>query len=426
MTNLTNLPNGWAAVFWGVITFSILIVLHEGGHFLAARAFGLKVHEFMLGLPSPGLRWRSRRSGVTYGVTVLPLGGYVRIAGMEPGHEDELLAGALGQLVEHSRMDASDLASLLAVPRERASALLTTLEDYGAAEAVEDSMDWVPLVAYADGEDEAALLARVRSTVYRGLPTWKRVTVLAMGVLVNIVSAILILTLALTLVGIPKPTTTLAGIAVGGPAAAAGMRAGDRITAIAGVQIAGWDQLRAQMARAKPGAPVIITIVRGSATLPVSVVPTVATGGGGYLGVTSGLKNVPMGLGPAVAESFAMVGAVFVAIGRFFNPATFQESLQGARSVVGISYEVASAAEQGPLAYAWMVALLSLSLGIMNMLPIPPLDGGKIALELGERLFGRRVPRKVSIAFSVVGTLLLFSLIFYLMYADVVRYIIKG
>jgi regulator of sigma E protease len=180
------------------------------------------------------------------------------------------------------------------------------------------------------------------------------------------------------------------------------------------------------MARAKPGTPVIITIVRGSATLPVSVVPTVATGGGGYLGVTSGLKNVPMGLGPAVGESFAMVGAVFVAIGRFFNPATFQESLQGARSVVGISYEVASAAEQGPLAYAWMVALLSLSLGIMNMLPIPPLDGGKIALELGERIFGRRVPRKVSIAFSVVGTLLLFSLIFYLMYADIVRYIIKG
>jgi len=426
MNTLTNLPSGWAAVFWGVITFSILIVLHEGGHFLAARAFGLKVHEFMLGLPSPGLRWRSRRSGVTYGVTVLPLGGYVRIAGMEPGHEDALLAGALGLLVEHSRMDAADLSTLLGVSRDRASALMTTLEDYGAAEAVADSMDWVPLVGYLDGEDEAALLARVRTTVYRGLPTWKRVTVLSMGVIVNIVSAIVILTLALSLVGIPTPTTTLAAIAVDGPAAVAGMQRGDRITAIESTPIGAWSELKAAMAKAKPGVPITITIVRGSRTIPLSVTPTTTTGGGGYLGVTSGLKNVPMGFGAAVGQSFAMVGAVFVAIGKFFNPSTFAESIQGARSVVGISYEVASAAEQGPLAYAWMVALLSLSLGIMNILPIPPLDGGKIAVELGERLFGRRVPRKVSIAFSVVGTVLLFSLIFYLMYADIVRYIIKG
>jgi regulator of sigma E protease len=426
MTSLTNLPSGWAAVFWGVITFSILIVLHEGGHFLAARAFGLKVHEFMLGLPSPGLRWRSKRSGVTYGVTVLPLGGYVRIAGMEPGHEDELLAGALGLLVEHSRMDVADLSSLLGVSRDRATALMTTLEDYGVAEAVEDSMDWVPLVAYQDGEDEAALLARVRSTVFRGLPTWKRITVLSMGVLVNITSAIVILTLALTLVGIPKPTTTLAAIALDGPAAAAGMQRGDRVVAIQGTPITGWDQLKAAMAKSKPGTTITITVVRGSSTIPLSVTPTVTTGGGGYLGVTSGLKNVPLGFGAAVGQSFSLVGAVFVAIGRFFNPATFAQSLQGARSVVGISYEVASAAEQGPLAYAWMVALLSLSLGIMNILPIPPLDGGKIALEIGERLFGRRVPRKLSIAFSVAGTVLLFSLIFYLMYADVVRYIIKG
>jgi regulator of sigma E protease len=62
----------------------------------------------------------------------------------------------------------------------------------------------------------------------------------------------------------------------------------------------------------------------------------------------------------------------------------------------------------------------------MNMLPIPPLDGGKIALEVWERIMRRHVPRKVSIAFSTAGTLLLFSLVFYLMYADVVRYVIRG
>jgi regulator of sigma E protease len=426
MTPITSLPSGGAAIFWGVITFSLLVVLHEGGHFLAARAFGVKVHEFMLGLPSPAIKWRSRRSGVTYGVTALPLGGYVRIAGMEPGHEDELLGAALGHLARRGRLDAGDLAALLGVPRDRATALLTTLEDYGAAVPVSDSIDWTPLVSHTADEDDAALLARVRTTVFRGQPTWKRVTILSMGVLVNIVSAMLILTLALTLVGVPTPLTSFAQVAKGSAAAAAGIRPGDRVVSFGGAPISSWAQLKSVLAAAKPGRAVAIQVRRGGSTLTLTVAPTARPGGGELLGVTAATRNVPMTLWASLRESFVMVGAVFVAIVRFFNPATFATSLQGARSVVGISYEVANAAAEGPLAYAWMVALLSLSLGVMNILPIPPLDGGKIALEIGERLAGRKVPRRLSIAVSAAGTLLLFSLIFYLMYADVMRYIIRG
>jgi regulator of sigma E protease len=426
MTPITNLPSGWAAIFWGIITFSFLIILHEGGHFLAARAFGVKVHEFMLGLPGPGLRWRSKRSGVTYGVTVIPLGGYVRIAGMEPGHEDELLGRALGYLVTHSRLDAGDLAATLAVPRERATALLTTLEDYGVAEAVPDSMDWVPLVSHLPGEDDDALLTRVRSKVYRGQATWKRITILAMGVLVNILGAILILTVALAVLGVPTPTTSVKDVAAGSPAASAGVLPGDRIIAFGGTPVSSWVQLKAALLAAKPGVPVPVTLARGSTTVTLKVAPTARTEGGTYFGVTAVSPSVPMSITEAFTQSITMVGLVAVAIVRFFNPATFASSLQGARSVVGISYEVATAAADGPLTYAWFVCLLSLSLGFMNVLPVPPLDGGKIAVEVVEWVFRRRIPRRVSLAFSAVGTLLLFSLIFYLMYADVVRYIIRG
>jgi len=426
MTSLTNLPSGGAAIFWGIITFSLLILMHEGGHFLSARAFGVKVHEFMLGLPGPGLRWRSKRSGVTYGVTMIPLGGYVRIAGMEPGREDELLASALGRLIARARIDADDLASDLGISRDRAGALLTTLEDYGAAGPVADSVYVEPLVALEPGEDDDSLLARVRTKVYRGQPTWKRITILSMGVLVNVASALLILTLALTLVGVPTPTLTVDAVAPGSPAAAAGVRAGDRVTAFAGTPLKEWEDLRAQLRSAKAGTSVPVTVVRDGSTLTLNVSPSVRKEGGTFFGVTAGTRDVPMTLGAALRQSFELIGAVFVAIGRLINPATFSSSLDGARSVVGISYEVASAAQAGPLAYAWMVALLSLSLGIMNVLPIPPLDGGKIAVEIAERIFGRQVPRKLSLAFSAVGTLVLFSLVFYLMYADVVRYIIRG
>jgi regulator of sigma E protease len=425
MTPITQLPSGMAALFWGVITFSLLIVLHEGGHFLAARAFGVRVHEFMLGLPGPALRWRSKRSGVVYGVTAIPLGGYVRIAGMEPGPEDELLGAALAALVDGGAMGATGLAEAIGVPKERANSLLVTLEDYGAAEQVPDTEEDRALVSRDAGESDSSMLDRVRKGVYRGQPTWKRVTILAMGVLVNIVSAILILTLALSLLGVPTPIPKVAELSTGGAAMSSGMKVGDTVTALGSTKITSWPQLTTLLKAAKPGTPVTVTVDRGGATLTFTMTPLPRPGGGALLGIVADTHDVPMSVIEALKQSFVMTGAVFVAIAHFFDPRTFAESLQGARSVVGISYEVANAAQQGPLAYAWMISLLSLSLGIMNILPIPPLDGGKIAVEAIEAVLRRPIPRKLSLAASVLGTLLLFSLIFYLMYADVLRYIIK-
>ena len=74
-----------SALFWFIVTFSILVVLHEGGHFLVARSFGVHVHEFMIGLPGPAIRFHGKKTD--YGITAVPLGGYVRITGMNP-HEE--------------------------------------------------------------------------------------------------------------------------------------------------------------------------------------------------------------------------------------------------------------------------------------------------------------------------------------------------
>jgi regulator of sigma E protease len=425
MTPIATMPTGGAALFWGVVTFSILILLHEGGHFLAAQAFGVKVHEFMLGLPGPALTWRSKRSGIRYGITMVPLGGYVRIAGMEPGAEDPLLAAALGFVVGRDHTDAADLSGALGIDRDHASALLTTIEDYGAAESLAKRQVLTPLVSRLDGENDDALLARVRSSVYRGQRPWKRVTILSMGVLSNLVAAIVILTLTLTLWGVPTPVPTVARVAPGMPAAVAGMRVGDTITSVNGVSITEWSQITRIMRASHAGTRVTVGVRRDGQFVTFRPLLAARQGGGAMLGITADLTDVPMPMGEAVGASFAMTGQVFAAVGRLLNPATFAVSLQGARSIVGISYEVASAVTEGPLSYAWLIAVLSLSLGVMNVLPIPPLDGGKIASELVEALLRRPIPRKVSLAFSATGAVLLFSLIFYLMYADIVRYIVS-
>ena len=111
---MSGIENGLFTIFWGVVTFSILVVLHEGGHFLAARAFGVKVHEFMIGLPGPALRLKTKKT--TFGITVVPLGGYVRIAGMEPGPEDELMGPALAEI---TRERADERAGTLGGARDR-------------------------------------------------------------------------------------------------------------------------------------------------------------------------------------------------------------------------------------------------------------------------------------------------------------------
>ncbi len=143
------------------------------------------------------------------------------------------------------------------------------------------------------------------------------------------------------------------------------------------------------------------------------------------LGVTPELVATTPNVLQAVILSFTYIGMTFQAIAGFFNPQTFQASVSGASSVIGASYYAAEAARAGALDYAGLVAVLSLSLGVINIFPIPPLDGGKIAVELFERLRGRPLSRRVSLSLSAAGAALLFALIAYLMYSDVVRYIVR-
>ncbi len=415
-----------AIVFWGLVTFSLLVVIHEGGHFFAARFFGVRVHEFMLGLPGPSLKWRSKKTGTAYGVTAIPLGGYVRIAGMEPGAEDELLGPALKTVAVAGSLDAADLAETLHVPHDRAMALLNTLDDWNSIEHDPGSEGSYRTLVQADaGTDPAQLIDRERTSTYRGLKTWQRITVLAMGVLMNLVTAIVIFTVTLSAFGYQQPSLKLDTVEPATPALLAGLRAGDRLTSFDGQKVADWQSMLVHIEKSRPGQTVTIGYIRNG-TPGVARATLAEHNGKPYLGVKASIENVRLSVWAALGQSFVWTGLVFVAIAQFFNPATFQQSLQGARSVVGISVETARAASAGALPYAWIVALLSLSLGVMNILPIPPLDGGKIAVEIVERLIHRPLPRAVSLGLSLAGAVLLFSLIGYLMYADVVRIVTGG
>ena len=423
---MNAVANGLYTVFWGVVTFSILVVLHEGGHFLAARAFGIKVHEFMIGLPGPAVRLKTKST--TFGITAIPLGGYVRIAGMEPGPEDELLGPTLKLITRDRRLNPLQLSVALGIDGGRAESLLVTLADWGAIAAAPDSDDdYVALMDAALADDEQSLLDAARKVTYRGQPLWKKIVVLVMGVLVNLVTAILIFTIVLSLFGYYRQSLVIDQLVAGGGAKAAGLQEGDRLTSVNGVRVKDWQAFTKQIAKNGVGDTVVVGYVRdGVASTTKAVLNPRPDGTGPFLGVQASVEHVSPSPLQSLRESFTWTGMVFVAIADFFRPSTFKQSLEGARSVVGISVEVAKAVKNGALDFAWMVALLSLSLGVMNLLPIPPLDGGKIAVELIQKLVGRPFSRRFSYALSAAGTLLLFSLIGYLVYADIMRYVVRG
>jgi len=421
------MPDALSTILWGVLTFSILVVLHEGGHFLAARAFGVKVHEFMVGLPGPAVRFRSKRSGTAFGITAIPLGGYVRIAGMEPGPEDALLAPALKAATLAGRTDANGLASDIGVDVEHASKLLATLADWGAlAPATDDDISYLATLEADEDTDSTALLDTARSVTYRALSKPKRIIVLSMGVLTNLVTALLVFTVVLGVWGYYTQSLTLYDVQPDSGAEQAGLLAGDRVTSIGGTELEDWMMLTREISAREPGDRVEVGFVRAGETDSVTVVIGESESGAPVLGVVSDVEQVNPSIGEAAMESVRLTGMVFVAIGRFFSPETFQESVEGAHSIVGITVIVAEAARMGPLSYAWIVALLSLSLGVMNILPIPPLDGGKIAMEIVEAVARRPLSRRFSLGLSLSGAVLLFSLIGYLMYADVMRFFIQN
>jgi regulator of sigma E protease len=339
---------------------------------------------------------------------------------MEPGPEDELLAPALALLRSRTEASARDLARELGVSTERAAEIAATLVDWKAATADDDGTYTYALGPEAADLGPDELVAYARSFTYRGKSTAKRITILAMGVITNLLVAVLTFTVVLSVWGYYEYTTRIGTVEPGTPAAVAGLREGDVLVALDGARLDAWDRFQAIMAQTEPGQTVTLDIERDGRSLTLEVVLG-SRDGHGYLGVGPTAVPVRPTVLESLGESLHLTGLVFRSILDLFNPATFSTTVKSVRGVIGVSVMAAEAAHAGALSYAGLIAMLSLSLGAMNLLPIPPLDGGKILLEIVERLVGRPLGRAVTVAVSAVGAVLLFSLIGYIMYADIVR-----
>jgi regulator of sigma E protease len=331
------------AIVAAVLAVSLLIVIHEAGHYLAARRFGMRVERFSVGFGPVVLAFR--RGDTEFAISALPFGGYVKIAGMAPGE------------------DVS--------PDDR--------------------------------------------TAYANQAAWRRFLVIFAGPAMNYVTAVAIAAAVIATIGLraPDPSARIGEIVPEKPAARAGLAPGDRVLAVDGVPVDDWTALVSELRR-HPGREIRLEVERGegagSRRLILPITPEDANGVGrvGFAQHELSVRRGPFG---ALAEGFArtngQLAAQVAAFGQVFSGKQKAE-LSGP---VGIAQQLVRGARAGAEPFLALVWTISVVLAILNLFPIPALDGGRLVFLGYEMVTRRRVNARVENALHLVGFVALGGLI---------------
>ncbi len=376
-----------------VIGLGLLVLVHELGHFTASLALGMRPRKFYIGFPPAVVK--TTRRGIEYGIGAIPLGGFVKIPGMHrpaPGDVDARFARAA--------IEAPDLAG----PIERLRWGLGVGDDVSAKAAAATLRQ---LVDERDLSDSARASARralediddaLGPDAYWRAPTWKRVIAIAAGPAANMLLTVVLL-IALFASSGGRATTRVAEVASKSPAAEAGLRSGDRILEIGGIPVAARDIPK--RIQSSGGRPLVLTVMRGSDRLLLGPVAPRLSDGVYRLGFA--LSGVGLPLPQATTAAFRVTGQVTRDIVSAIGHLTTGKGRHQISSPVGIVQGSSEAVKQGTDSYLSVLALISVSIALLNLLPLLPLDGGHIAFAVVEGVRGRALAREVYERVSVVG-----------------------
>jgi regulator of sigma E protease len=386
-----------------ILGLALLILVHEAGHFFVARAVGMSPRKFYLGFP-PAVA-KVRRRGIEYGLGAIPLGGYVKIPGMHrpaPADLDLHLGRALAEAPELS-------GPVERTKRALASGDMTAAGDevVRLAAAVADAR-LSPTAARGAERALTDLRDGLGPDAYWRQRTWKKIAVIFAGPGTNLIFAIALLA-AVFAIGVPVDTTrTVESVLPDSPAAAAGLRAGDEIVALNGRAV---DPSRIpETIRASRGAPLEVTVLRNGEQRELGRVTPRLTDGSYRLGFALEPRYESYGALESVRLASETTWEVTKAIGRALGDIATGESRDDVASPVGIVMGSTDALEAGFRYYLQVLALISLSLALLNLLPLLPLDGGHITFSVIEGLRGRSLGREVYERVSFIGIALVLFL----------------
>ena len=390
--------------FVAVVGLAFLVLIHEAGHFVVARVLGMRPRRFYIGFP-PALV-KMTRNGIEYGIGAIPLGGYVKIPGMHRPAPSDLdahlglavreapqLTGAIERMKR--KLDRGDFE-----PGPEVEDLATSVESVELSHAAQRSADR-GLRELRDGLGRDA---------YWRADTWKRIAVIFAGPGTNLVFAVALLSVVFA-IGVRVATLTVDEVSVGSPADIAGLRAGDRIVGVDGSRLQDFEELFTRIQDSE-GTPVTLRIERDGAPRELRVTPTQYYGANWAVGFRPAPRWERRSPGDATTLALGRTWEVTKAIGVGFARLVTGEGRRDISSPVGITRVSSEAVEADFRVYLQLLAFISLSLALLNLLPLLPLDGGHIAFSIVEGIRRRAVGREVYERVSLVGIALVLMLFF--------------
>ncbi len=428
------------SILAGVLVLGVLVMVHELGHFLAAKASGIRVEEFSIGF------WPRvvgvRKGETDYRISALPIGGYVKMAGMS--YEDEARTGAPDEFLSKPWYARSFVA--LAGPGMNFVLAVVLCSAMGLIGY--NVEDYPPVVGDTGGSPAAAELGlregdEITSAAGSPVDTWHgfadavyeieadrtvQIDLVRDGAPLS-VSAPAEKVRDMLRTTPPRNPPVVGSVHLGTPAYSAGLAERDSIIAIDGVPIEDWSDLQAAVS-AKPDEPLRLDVARDGGRFSVEVVPlamenrsgeTVGRIGispveaGSYTVRLSFLESLKQGPAMAVGLTAQIYRGLWMLIS---NPGYLAKSVVGPIGIVQMS---GGEARKGLANYIYFGALISVALMVFNLLPIPVLDGGHVIISAVEGGIRRRLKPKVHIIFHRVGMAILGALVIFVLLNDVTR-----
>lgn len=392
--------NPFVTILISVLVFGFLIFVHEFGHYIFARIFKVKIYEFSIGMGPRILTFVSKKTGIRYSVAAIPFGGYVSMAGEDGVYRDE----------QEPENDVSPYGSV-SVPVAPKSL------------AEENSRD-------AEGESGSSQ-SQDDPNGFDKKPAWQRLIITVAGAFVNVLVGFIVLIIFTCASDIGGTTVHRLGDVPDDPkynyiTSDDLLMEGDIITEIDGKSVVISDELAYEVMR-RGNEPVDVTVIRDGKTLTLRNVqfPVQVESGQSVGRVHLSVEHTEKSFGTVLNYSFRK-GALMVRMcwESLFDLITGRYGFEAVSGPVGVSSAIGEAASSGIPTLLWLIALISINLGVMNMLPIPALDGGRTLTLLIEIITRKKMPPKVEQTINGIGLALLLGLSVVILVKDVIWLII--
>ncbi|WP_409253734.1 RIP metalloprotease RseP [Bacillus sp. SCS-153A] len=409
-----------------IVIFGALVFFHELGHLIFAKRAGIMCREFAIGFGPKVFSYK--KSETTYTIRLLPLGGFVRMAGEDPEMIDIKPGYRVGLVLNEDETIQK--------------IILNNKDKYPDIRVVEvevsDLEHKLFIRGYEDGEEELRTFAISRDAmiVEDGIETqvapWdrqfaskslgQRAMAIFAGPLFNFILAFIIFLLVGILQGVPVNEPVLGKLTEDGAAREAGLQQGDEVLSIDGNEISTWEDI-VTVIQKHPGDQLLFTIDRNGSTEELSVTPkpqVIEEKEIGIIGVHSPVEKSPLKvISNGFEQTYEWTKLIFVMLGKLV---TGQFSIDALSGPVGIYQSTDIVAKSGIYYLMRWGAILSINLGIMNLLPIPALDGGRLMFFAVEAIRGKPVDRQKEGMVHFIGFALLMVLMLVVTWNDIQRF----